>query len=140
MSVEHLQNQNTEKDQVNRTLSDKLEALVRCGASQIHGSWLRARLLGPWWIIPSRLGAVVTVHARLSTVTFTSVPFHRPCSKHKWKKPKPEGLSSAVCVEPGLGSLLGSQGKAAASPADTYPQGTAWAPHMLCGAVWALLH
>lgn len=42
LSVEHLQNQNTEKDQVNRTLSDKLEALV---------SWTpaksMARLLGP---------------------------------------------------------------------------------------------
>lgn len=28
LSVEHLQNQNTEKDQVNRTLADKLEAMV----------------------------------------------------------------------------------------------------------------
>lgn len=42
LSVEHLQNQNTEKDQVNRTLAEKLEALV---------SWMpaksMARLLGP---------------------------------------------------------------------------------------------
>lgn len=36
LSVEHLQNQNTEKDQVNRTLSDKLEALVRCGSQMWH--------------------------------------------------------------------------------------------------------
>lgn len=83
LSVEHLQNQNTEKDQVNRTLSDKLEALVRCGASQIH--WLLVESRAAWAMlnVPSRLGAALTVHARLlSTVTFTSsVPSHPPYSK-----------------------------------------------------------
>lgn len=77
LSVEHLQNQNTEKDQVNRALSDKLEALVRLWRQP--NPWLLAEGQAAWAMltVPSRLGAALTVHVRLSTVTFTSsVPFH----------------------------------------------------------------
>lgn len=50
LSVEQLQNQNTEKDQVNRTLSDKLAALVRCGSMMWHQPdlWLLAEGQAAW--------------------------------------------------------------------------------------------
>lgn len=85
--MEHLQNQNTEKDQVNRTLSEKLEALVRCGSVvwQQPDPWLLAEGQAAWTMlnVPSRLGAALTVHARVSVVTLTSsVPFPLPAASH----------------------------------------------------------
>lgn len=35
LEVERLQNQNLEKDQVNKTLSEKLETLVRCSCPSL---------------------------------------------------------------------------------------------------------
>lgn len=98
LSVEHLQNQNTEKDQVNRTLSDKLEALVRCGSMMWHqpNPWLLAEGQAAWTVlnVPPRVGAVLTVPVRLTTVTFTSsVPFS---SHYTVEETKARGLQSSL--------------------------------------------
>jgi hypothetical protein len=63
--------------------------------------WLLAEGQAAWAMlnVPSRLGAALMVHVRLSTVTSTSsVPFHPLCSKplHSSGSQSPRGLQSRM--------------------------------------------
>ena len=95
-TVEHLQNQNLEKDRINKALTEKLEALVRCsypwdvqrgmGHWPGPGTWGEGRAAWAALDYPLRLFHPLLIEhlvcARLSVSTSTSfVPFH-PVSGH----------------------------------------------------------
>lgn len=122
LTVERLQNQNLEKDRVNKDLTEKLEALVRCscprGVVGRMGYWpdpwtqAEGQAVGAPWSIPLRQHHPSLIEqlvcARLSVSTLTSfIPFYplsSPITDLHYTEEKPQAPGEILFPRLGLGS------------------------------------